>query len=241
MRKRFVHTHSLAGDVILFVDSRAKKYIAKIREGQLHVTVPETYTLEQVNEFLDSVMKQVSDEDFSLDRRIIDENFYLETTNYTIRCSRIPGKRSTLKQEGTVLHLYLSDKQDIRTEAYQKGVKRAIEKAMREYSSLVLVNRFRKLAFKKGACFRDVKIGSLKHAWGKCSGAGMITLSPYLILLPDHLIDYVMLHELSHLKEMNHSAAFWEKLDALCEGKAFALDQELKNFTTSITHLLDTY
>ena len=53
------------------------------------------------------------------------------------------------------------------------------------------------------------------------------------MLLPPHLMDYVLLHELSHTKEMNHGPRFWELLDSLTEGKALSLRAELRNYRTA--------
>ncbi|WP_373802195.1 M48 metallopeptidase family protein, partial [Bacteroides heparinolyticus] len=61
---------------------------------------------------------------------------------------------------------------------------------------------------------------------------GNINLSYYLVLLPKHLIDYVLLHELAHTREMNHGERFWALLDKLTEGKAEALRMELKQYRT---------
>ena len=60
----------------------------------------------------------------------------------------------------------------------------------------------------------------------------LVHFSCYLMLLPPHLMDYVLLHELSHTKEMNHGPCFWELLDSMTGGRARALRAELRRFNT---------
>lgn len=59
------------------------------------------------------------------------------------------------------------------------------------------------------------RLSRAKNRWGSCSTRGMIYLNWCLIQLPLHLIDYVVAHELSHLIEMNHSAAFWKVVQSV--------------------------
>jgi predicted metal-dependent hydrolase len=63
---------------------------------------------------------------------------------------------------------------------------------------------------------RAIRISSAKTQWGSCTARGMVHLNRQLIKLPLRLIDYVVAHELAHLHEMNHSAAFWEVVGSVC-------------------------
>jgi hypothetical protein len=63
---------------------------------------------------------------------------------------------------------------------------------------------------------RAVKLSSAKTQWGCCTAQGMVRLNLQLIKLPLRLIDYVVVHELAHLREMNHSAKFWDVVEMGC-------------------------
>ena len=68
---------------------------------------------------------------------------------------------------------------------------------------------------------------------GSCSSSNNINLSLHLMRLPSRLIDYVIMHELTHILEKNHSSRFWDKLESFLPG-AKNLDQELKNYQPEI-------
>jgi len=63
---------------------------------------------------------------------------------------------------------------------------------------------------------RTIRLSSARTQWGSCSARGVISLNWQLVKLPLPLIDYVVIHELAHLKEMNHSAAFWRVVASAC-------------------------
>ena len=63
---------------------------------------------------------------------------------------------------------------------------------------------------------REIKLSSASTQWGSCTSQGVVRLNWRLVTMPLHLIDYVVVHELAHLVEMNHSAAFWSVVAAAC-------------------------
>ena len=63
---------------------------------------------------------------------------------------------------------------------------------------------------------REIKLTSARTQWGNCTTQGVVRLNWQLVKMPLHLIDYVVVHELAHLVEMNHSPAFWRVVESAC-------------------------
>lgn len=84
-----------------------------------------------------------------------------------------------------------------------------------------------------GCAVPPLGLSSARTRWGSCSHSGDIRLNWRLIHLPQHLIDYVVAHEMAHLIEMNHSPAFWSEVDKLYPDWQSARD-ELKLRAASI-------
>ncbi|MGF1656494.1 MAG: M48 family metallopeptidase [Verrucomicrobiales bacterium] len=76
--------------------------------------------------------------------------------------------------------------------------------------------RLQELAAGLSLSIRKIRIGNQKGRWGSCSRTGAISLNWRLIQMPDAVADYIMIHELMHLKEMNHSSAFWDQVARAC-------------------------
>ena len=63
---------------------------------------------------------------------------------------------------------------------------------------------------------REIKLSAARTQWGSCTVRGVVRLNWQLVKMPLHLIDYVVVHELAHLVEMNHSPAFWSVVERAC-------------------------
>ena len=115
----------------------------------------------------------------------------------------------------------------------QTWITKTLEAFARKRVKERLIPRLLNMAAERSLNLNNVKVSSAKGRWGSCSSKGNINLSLYLVLLPRHLQDYVLQHELTHLVEMNHSPRFWARLDEVCGGKAKALRKEMRGYNTS--------
>jgi predicted metal-dependent hydrolase len=102
-------------------------------------------------------------------------------------------------------------------EVLQDG-RAVIESWYRNMARLFLSMRVSKLAFEYGLNPTNVRITSARTRWGSCSAKGAINFSWRLIMAPVEVIDYVIVHELAHLKQRNHSKAFWAEVEAMLPG-----------------------
>ena len=115
----------------------------------------------------------------------------------------------------------------------QKAIRRGIERALKIEAKTYLPDKVKELAEKCGFKFNNLALKNIKSRWGSCSRKNNINLSIHLMRLPDHLINYVILHELVHTVHHNHSIRFWTMLNSLT-GRAKSLNKELKKYRIAI-------
>ena len=139
--------------------------------------------------------------------------------------------RAEMDEAGVVCYYQSADV--LADKDIQAWITKTLEAFARKRVRERLVPRLLEMAVERGLSISAVRVSSAKGRWGSCSSKGSINLSLYLVLLPRHLQDYVLQHELTHLIEMNHSPRFWARLDKVCEGKAKALRKEMRQYNTS--------
>lgn len=98
----------------------------------------------------------------------------------------------------------------------QKALKDVLVELLREEAKILLPQKLSYFSDQYGFHFHKVTIKHNSSNWGSCSRAGNINLNLNLIRLPEPLCDYVLLHELCHLKEPNHGPRFHALLERLC-------------------------
>lgn len=97
----------------------------------------------------------------------------------------------------------------------QKTARETAVKALRKQAEQLLPQRLAMLAAKHGFDYKDVTVKRLKGRWGSCDQDSNIVLNLFLMQLPWKLIDYVLLHELTHTRIMRHGPDFWGEMQKL--------------------------
>ena len=105
---------------------------------------------------------------------------------------------------------------------------RVLEKALRERARVLFAERLTHFAVPLGLTVPPLTLSAARTRWGSCSLKTGIRLNWRLIHFPPHIVDYVVVHELAHLREMNHSRRFWAVVGQLYPDYKAARD-ELKN------------
>lgn len=81
--------------------------------------------------------------------------------------------------------------------------------AHREAARALLTERADHWAARLGCRYRRLSVRRVASRWGSCSHGGNLSFNYKLLFLPERLVDYVVVHELCHLRELNHSPRFW--------------------------------
>jgi predicted metal-dependent hydrolase len=95
-------------------------------------------------------------------------------------------------------------------------VRDQVERAWRDLANIELPARCRDLATVHGCGVSAVHVRNQRSRWGACSGRGVITLNWRLVQMPPAVADYIVIHELAHLRHPNHSSRFWREVERLC-------------------------
>jgi predicted metal-dependent hydrolase len=129
--------------------------------------------------------------------------------------------------------IYCPESIPVESDEFQQFVQKAIVETLRREAKAYLPMRLSVLAKETGFHYKSIDIKNAKTRWGSCSHDNRINLNLHLMRLPDDLIDMVLLHELCHVKEKNHSQAFWKLLSGFCTNLE-EKKKRLKNYSTTI-------
>jgi predicted metal-dependent hydrolase len=226
-------TDKQLGKILITPHARAKNIIARRKNEHIQLTVPYGITrnriLSTIEKLKPKLLKLQQAE--TPKTTTITENDIIETHTFSTHIKRhtITDKIAiSLKNEK--LHISFPQNSDISTPENQNAIRQAIIWGLRKEAKRILAEKTNYFAEKFNLSYGVIKINSGKSRWGSCSGGKNINYSLFLLLLPEKFIDYVVLHELAHTVEMNHSERFWNLLDTLTNNQSKALAKELKAY-----------
>ena len=110
-------------------------------------------------------------------------------------------------------------------------------KALAEKAAEVLPEKVSRFAQQLGVSYGRITIRSQRTRWGSCSAKGNLSFNCLLMLVPEKVLDYVIVHELCHRREMNHSAKFWVLVAQVLPNWRECRDWLRKNGTALIARL----
>jgi predicted metal-dependent hydrolase len=141
------------------------------------------------------------------ERLAVSEGVVIFALGEALTVTVTPGSRQRWLLSDQKLHLFVPPAVEARV---------VLEKALRDKARRVFVERLAHYALQIGVPAPPLRLSAARTRWGSCSQHGGISLNWRLILMPLPVVDYVVAHELAHLKEMNHSPAFWSVVQQLC-------------------------
>jgi predicted metal-dependent hydrolase len=208
-KQEYIACYKEIGEVIYVRNRRARNLSIRINQkGEVRVTVPGRVTIKRAEEFLWSRKSWI-----------------------VAKQSEMRGAASRFKEpeEGDEV-LIRGKKVSIKLMAKDHTAEEALWRILLQESRSYLPDRVVSLAEAHGLKYSGLKIRKMKSRWGSCTAKNSINLNSWLMMLPDHLSDYVILHELVHTLHRDHSIRFWEALDRVTEGSSRQLRKELRTY-----------
>ncbi|MDD5728723.1 MAG: SprT family zinc-dependent metalloprotease [Victivallales bacterium] len=95
-------------------------------------------------------------------------------------------------------------------------IRKRLRRWYRKEAYFYLTEHLNTYAEKYALPYNELKINSASRRWGSCSAAGNINFPWRIMMCPENIIDYIIVHEMAHLKHLNHSPRFWREVEKLC-------------------------
>ena len=204
-----------AGTVVLIRNRRARRYILRVlQDGTVRVTMPRWGARRDALDFVERSRSWIEQQRQARDREAARDRLWLPGTHVLVdgRPARldvnaIPG--GTLVMVGDVCV-------SRRTGMPTPDLRPLVEGWLRGRARCELPAALMALAGQHGVTVTRVSIRNQRSRWGACSPRGTITLNWRLVQVPFFVREYVMLHELMHRRELNHSRRFWRHVAQVC-------------------------
>jgi predicted metal-dependent hydrolase len=125
------------------------------------------------------------------------------------------GEPAFLRVDPATQKIQFAD-QSVSATTSQEDLRPAVERHLWALATRELPPRVWELAAEQGLRVNRVTVRNQRSRWGSCSRNATISLNWRILQAPDHVRDYLVLHELMHLRQMNHSAKYWKEVAKAC-------------------------
>lgn len=222
------------GKVEFVRSNRAHRITVKILSDGLRVSLPYRSSETEATRFILKNQQTILSKQARIRAKrvntLVTTEKEINTRTFTIKAKYINRSDVFFSLKDSFLWIEIPEEADISTPQVQEVCWNGINYFLKKEAKRILPDQVKVLADQYGFKYSSVKIQSSKTRWGSCSKTRNINLSFYLMLLPSHLADYVILHELCHTVEMNHGQRFWKLMDEVTGGKTKKLRAEMKRF-----------
>jgi hypothetical protein len=196
---------------------RARHYILRVKpDGGLRVTVPWHGSRAEALRFVEERRAWIARE---RDKRAADREVpahWVDGTPVLFRGGEYPLRTTAL--DCRRVRVSFADQTFVLSAVRATRLKAWVEAWLRRLAAIDLPERLARLAMQHGFEVKAVSIRNQRSRWGSCSPSGRISLNWRLVQFPPAVADYVLIHELVHLRHMNHSRRFWSEVARLCPG-----------------------
>lgn len=198
---------------------RARRYVLRLRpDGVARVTVPRGGSQAEALRFAERNRPWLAQQIEKLANRPKTKRAWLLETEILMRGESVKIEAGTNGESGTVRFgsetILISNTED--------DLRAPIERHLRNLAAKEFPPRVFELAAAHQLPVKRVTVRNQRTRWGSCSRRGTISLNWRLIQAPPFVRDYLIFHELAHLREMNHSPRFWHEVEKLCPDYATA-------------------
>ena len=156
------------------------------------------------------------------------------TEKYKVVFEQVSDKKLYANIIDNKIIFFYNESIDFQADSVQVFIQGFISKALTVEATEIIIPRALFLKTQFNICCNSIKIGTAKTRWGCCDKFNNIIFSNSLIMLPPHLIDFVILHEFAHTIEKNHSKNFHKVLDNFLKGTEKQCEKEIKKYSTEI-------
>jgi predicted metal-dependent hydrolase len=222
------------GSVSFLNNERSRRIRLRVKsDGEIVVSMPPSVSLHDAIRFTESktdwILKQKSKIRTGL--TLFTPESCFKTRFHQLAITRGNTEKVYNRVGNGVIQIFIPERVSHEQPKIQEFIKNTLIDVMRWEAKIHLPKRLKELADKHGFKYQKVSIKNASTRWGSCSSVNNINLNLHLMRVPEHLIDYVLLHELAHTVVKNHGEKFWLLLEN-CYPNARKADKEMNNYRT---------